>query len=61
MYWKKCGRKQSWPDLRYYFGIFLEELKRTMKNLSQDGLPVVRELNLRPPHDIKFHLAEKCY
>jgi hypothetical protein len=28
MNWKGCGRKQSWPDLRYYLGICLEGLSK---------------------------------
>jgi hypothetical protein len=31
MNWKGCGRKQSWPDLRYYPGICLEGLRKSSK------------------------------
>jgi hypothetical protein len=31
MNWKGSGRKQSWPNLRYYPAISLEELKKTTK------------------------------
>lgn len=31
--WNGCGRKQSWPKLKYCSGIFLETLRKTMKNL----------------------------
>jgi hypothetical protein len=37
MNWKGCGRKRSWPNLRYYPGICLEGLRKTTKNLSQDS------------------------
>jgi hypothetical protein len=30
MNWKGFGRKHSWPNLRYYPGIFLEELRKAM-------------------------------
>jgi hypothetical protein len=33
MNWKGCGRKQSWPNLRYYPNIFLEGLGKPTKNL----------------------------
>jgi hypothetical protein len=29
--------KQSWPNLGQYPGIFLEELRKTMANLSQNS------------------------
>jgi hypothetical protein len=28
MNWKGCGRKWFWPNLKYYFRIFLELLKK---------------------------------
>jgi hypothetical protein len=31
MNWKGYGRKQSWPNLRYYPGICLEGLTKTTK------------------------------
>jgi hypothetical protein len=42
-----CGRKRSWPNLRYYLGICLERLRKTTKNLSQDSLSPGRGLNPR--------------
>jgi hypothetical protein len=33
MNWKGHGRKWSWPNLRYYPGIFLEGLRKNMKEL----------------------------
>jgi hypothetical protein len=33
MNWKEYGRKQAWPNLRYYPSICLEELRKTMKKL----------------------------
>jgi hypothetical protein len=33
MNWEGCGRKQSWPNLRYYPNIFLEGLGKTTENL----------------------------
>jgi hypothetical protein len=35
---KGCGRKCSWPNLKYYAGIRLEGLRKTTKNLNQDSL-----------------------
>jgi hypothetical protein len=29
--WKGCGRKQPWPNLRYYPGIALEGQRKTTK------------------------------
>jgi hypothetical protein len=29
--WEERGRMRSWPYLRYYSGIFLEALRKTMK------------------------------
>jgi hypothetical protein len=31
---ERMRRKRSWPNLRYYHGICLEELRKTKKNLS---------------------------
>jgi hypothetical protein len=49
MNWKGCGRKWLWPNLRYYPGICLEELRKTTKNLSQDSQSLGRGLNPGPP------------
>jgi hypothetical protein len=38
MNWKGYGRKQSWPSLRYYPSIFVEELRKTTN--PQAGYPV---------------------
>jgi hypothetical protein len=35
MNWKGCRRKRSWPNLRYYSGIYLYGLKKPTKNLSR--------------------------
>jgi hypothetical protein len=45
---KGCGRKRLWPNLRYYPGIFVDGLKKTMKNLSQNSWSPGRDLNLGP-------------
>jgi hypothetical protein len=37
MNWKRCGRKHSWPKIRYSPGIHPEGLRKTMKSLTQDG------------------------
>jgi hypothetical protein len=47
MNWKRCGRKRSWPNLRYYLCICLERLSKTSKNLSQDSLSPGQGLNPR--------------
>jgi hypothetical protein len=31
MNWKGYGRKQSWPNLKHYFDICLEEMRKTIK------------------------------
>jgi hypothetical protein len=49
MNWKGCGRKRLWPNLKYYAGILLEELKKTTKNLSQVSPSKDWDLNLEPP------------
>jgi hypothetical protein len=36
--WKGCGRKVSCPNLRYYFSICLEGLRKTTKICQGDGL-----------------------
>jgi hypothetical protein len=45
--WKGCGRKRSWPNLRYSPGIFLENRKIT-KKLSHDNRSPGRDL--KPEH-----------
>jgi hypothetical protein len=49
MNWKVYGRKRSWPNLRYYSGICLEELRKTTNTLSQGSRSLGRDLNSRPP------------
>jgi hypothetical protein len=48
MNWKGRVRKRSWPNLRYYTGICLEELRETTKNLTQDSRSPGQDLNLEP-------------
>jgi hypothetical protein len=45
MNWKGCGRKRSWPNLRYYPYICLEGLKKTMKNLIQHSRSLSQDLS----------------
>jgi hypothetical protein len=44
-----CERKWLWPNLRYYPGICLKGLRKTMKPLDQDSHSPGRHLNPRPP------------
>jgi hypothetical protein len=44
--WKGYERKQSWPNLRYYYS--MEVLKKTIKNLSKDSKYLGQNLNQRP-------------
>jgi len=30
--WKGCRKKQLWPNLGYYPGLFMEGLRKLMKN-----------------------------
>jgi hypothetical protein len=46
---KGYGRKWPWPNLRYYPGICLEALRKTMKNLSQSSWSLGQDLNPGPP------------
>jgi hypothetical protein len=47
--WKGCGRKRSWPNLRYYPGICPERLRKTTEILSNDSQSPSSDLNLGPP------------
>jgi hypothetical protein len=47
MNWKECGKKWSWPKLRYYHSICLERLRKSVQN--QSGWLVFR---------LKFELLE---
>jgi hypothetical protein len=55
MKWKECGRKEPWPNFRYYLGIFLEGLRTTMKICHNSQSPG-KHLNL-DPHNTK----QECY
>jgi hypothetical protein len=43
--WKGCGRKRSWPNLRYYHGICLEGVRKNTKTFSQDSRSPGRDLS----------------
>jgi hypothetical protein len=45
---KDCGWKRSWPDLKYFAGICLENLKKITKALSEDSRSLDRDLNPGP-------------
>jgi hypothetical protein len=47
--WKGFGRNQSWSNLRCYFGIRLEGLRKDMKILSKDNRYAGRDLNPGAP------------
>jgi hypothetical protein len=56
---ERCGRKQLWPNLRYYPGIFVEGLRKTTNILSQGiwspGQDLNQDLNLpntQPGHSV---------
>jgi hypothetical protein len=52
--WKGCGRKRSWPKLRYYPGICLEGPRKTTKNINQNSRSPGWNLNSEPPeHDVR--------
>jgi hypothetical protein len=42
------GRKQLWPNLRYYNDICLERLRKTTNKFSQDSKTLGQDLNLGP-------------
>jgi hypothetical protein len=42
--WKVYGRKRSWHNLRYYPGIWLEELNKTTTNFNKDSWFLGRDL-----------------
>jgi hypothetical protein len=46
---KGYGRKQSCPNLSYYPSIFMEGLRKAMRNLSQGGQSLGQDLNLEYP------------
>jgi hypothetical protein len=37
--WKDCGRKQVVPNMRYCYGVYVDELKKTTKNVSVVTVP----------------------
>jgi hypothetical protein len=43
---KGCERKHSWPNLSYSLGIYMEELRKKTKDLSQDSMSSGREVAL---------------
>jgi hypothetical protein len=43
--WKECGRRLSWPNLRYCPCIYLEGLRKTTQNLSQGSWFLLRDGN----------------
>jgi hypothetical protein len=49
MNWKGSGGKLSWPNLRYYPGICLEELWKTTKTLIWQTLSLGPDLKMGPP------------
>jgi hypothetical protein len=49
MNWKGCCRTRSWPNLRYYPGIYPERPRKTTKKLSQDSRSLGRDLISGPP------------
>jgi hypothetical protein len=49
MNWNERGRERSWYNLRYYPGIFLEGLRKLMKNFSQYSRLKVDYLSLGLP------------
>jgi len=44
--WKRCRRKQLWSNLKYYFSICLEGMRKTMRNPCQNTLSPGQDLNL---------------
>jgi hypothetical protein len=63
MNWKGCGRRLSWPNLRYYPSIFLEDLWKTTKILNRDSRFPGRDRDLSntkqecQPHDHNVRFA----
>jgi hypothetical protein len=48
MNWKGFERKRSWPNLRYYPGIYLEGTEKITKHLSQESRCLGRDTNPGP-------------
>lgn len=38
--WKDCGRKQVVSNMRYCYGVYMDELKKTTKNVRVVTVPV---------------------
>jgi hypothetical protein len=55
---KTYGRKRPWPNLKCYPGIFLDGLRKTTKNLSQDSRSAGRDLKPGPP---EYQVGALCY
>jgi hypothetical protein len=49
MNWKESGRKQSWPNVRYYPGMYLEGLRKDLKNFGQASWSPTQDLNPELP------------
>jgi hypothetical protein len=49
MSWRGCASKWSCPNLRYYAGILVEGLRKTMKTFNQDSRCSGRNSNRAPP------------
>jgi hypothetical protein len=47
--WNGSGRKPSWPNLRYYFKICVEGVRKITNHLSQDSPSPGRNFNPGPP------------
>jgi hypothetical protein len=50
MNWDGCGRKQFWPNMRYYHGICLVGLRNVTKILRKESRHRSRDVNPRPPY-----------
>jgi hypothetical protein len=48
MNWKVRERARLWPNLRYYHGIYLERLRKTIKTVTISGLRA-RDFSQKPP------------
>jgi hypothetical protein len=46
--WNGCGRRRSWPNLRYCVSIYLDGLMKTTNTFSQDSRSPGQDLNLGP-------------
>jgi hypothetical protein len=50
MNWQGLGRKRHCAELRYYYGVFVEELNKTVINLSYESLCPDRYSNQPRPN-----------